>query len=63
MLFVGATMGKKRTGAAANGGLAPAQFPVTVLTPATGKTERFTFRLVIISLQAALLFRNLNLKF
>jgi hypothetical protein len=30
-----------------HGGLAPAQFPVTVLTPATGRMESFTFRPVI----------------
>jgi hypothetical protein len=33
---------KKRTGASAKGGLAPVQVPVNVLTPSTGRTERFT---------------------
>jgi hypothetical protein len=41
-------------------GLAPVQLPVNVLTPSTGRTERFTLRPVAISLQAALSFRNLN---
>jgi hypothetical protein len=34
----------KESGRGSLGGLAPAQVPVNVLTPSTGRTERFTFR-------------------
>jgi hypothetical protein len=43
-----------------HGGLAPVLVPVNVLTPSTGRTERFTFRPSASSLQLAFLFLNLN---
>jgi hypothetical protein len=60
--LIGTVISKKRTGASAKCGLAPAQFRSMSSPHQPGRTERFTFRPIIISLHVALLFLNLNEK-